>query len=118
MFLGPDRRLWACGPTTEIYCQNANRQNVEIWNIVFNGILSYCTREQLLNSASSIVLDDLKNKGIDTGMGLERLTMMVCRVKNIFDTDLFANLIAKIKELSPNPDERAIRMMLTICGRG
>ncbi|MEK7586726.1 MAG: alanine--tRNA ligase-related protein, partial [Patescibacteria group bacterium] len=111
VFWGPTGASGPCGPTTEIYCQNANGQNVEIWNIVFNEYFCPGTREQLLNSASSIVLDDLKNKGIDTGMGLERLTMIMQGKKNIFDTDLFANLIAKIKELSPNPDERAIRII-------
>ena len=75
MFLGPDRRLWTCGPTTEIYCQMPTGK---MWKFGISSLMVFChgARAQLLNSASSIVLDDLKNKGIDTGR-LERLTMIM-----------------------------------------
>ena len=36
VFWGPTGQSGPCGPTTEIYCQNASGQEVEIWNIFFN----------------------------------------------------------------------------------
>ena len=36
VFQGSDGDSGPCGPTTEIYCKNADGENVEIWNIVFN----------------------------------------------------------------------------------
>ncbi len=42
----------------------------------------------------------LKNKNVDFGGGLERITMIVQNKDNIFETDLFINIINKIEELS------------------
>ena len=43
---------------------------------------------------------ELDQKNIDFGGGLERITMAVQGKNNIFDTDLFTNIIQKIEELS------------------
>ena len=42
----------------------------------------------------------LKNKNVDFGGGLERITMIVQKKDNVFETDLFKNLIKKLEELS------------------
>ncbi|MEK7552665.1 MAG: alanine--tRNA ligase-related protein, partial [Patescibacteria group bacterium] len=73
-FWGPTGASGPCGPTTEIYVQG-----IEIWNLVFN---------EYYSSAEG-VLTKLATPGVDTGMGLERLTMVVQGKKNVFDTDLF-----------------------------
>lgn len=73
-FWGPTGEEGPCGPTTEIYING-----VEIWNIVFNEF--YRTKEGKY--------EPLKVKGIDTGMGLERLLVQVQKKKNIYETDLF-----------------------------
>ncbi|MEK7138926.1 MAG: alanine--tRNA ligase-related protein [Patescibacteria group bacterium] len=80
-FWGPTGEEGPCGPTTEIYVNG-----VEIWNIVFNEY--YCTKD--------FKFKPLKNPGIDTGMGLERLAMVVQKKKNIFETDLFAPITSKL----------------------
>ena len=80
-FWGPTGAEGPCGPTTEIYINN-----VEIWNIVFNEYYMYPDKH----------LEPLKQKGVDTGMGLERLVMVAQNKKNIFDTDLFESLINQI----------------------
>lgn len=77
-FWGPTGEEGPCGPTTEIYVDG-----IEIWNIVFNEF--YQNKDKTLKP--------LEIKGIDTGMGLERLTKVVQRVETIFDTDLFKKLI-------------------------
>jgi alanyl-tRNA synthetase len=74
-FWGPTGAEGPCGPTTEVYVNG-----VEIWNIVFNEY--YRHRDGSLSN--------LKQKGIDTGMGLERLAMVVQNKSSIFETDLFS----------------------------
>lgn len=74
-FWGPTGSEGPCGPTTEIYING-----VEIWNIVFNQY--YCKTDK--------TLVPLETPGVDTGMGLERLAMVLQKKKNIFETDLFA----------------------------
>lgn len=84
---GPTGNEGPCGPTTEIYVNG-----VEIWNIVFNEFYYKGNREQLLNETDQNKFEHLKPAGIDTGMGLERLTMAVQKVPTIFETDLFLPL--------------------------
>lgn len=87
-FWGPTGSEGPCGPTTEIYVDG-----VEIWNIVFNEFFYPGSREELLSGKSDKKLEKLKTAGIDTGMGLERLAMVVQKKKNIFETDLFEPLM-------------------------
>ena len=104
VFWGPTGSSGPCGPTTEIYCTNAAGQDVEIWNIVFNEFFCTGSREQLL--AGSAKLTPLERKGIDTGMGLERLAMISQNKKNIFETDLF-EFAPLLKGRSDNDTRRA-----------
>ena len=73
-FWGPTGAEGPCGPTTEIYVNG-----VEIWNIVFNEYYQHKDKK----------LEKLKTPGVDTGMGLERLAMVVQKTNTIFETDLF-----------------------------
>ncbi len=77
-FWGPTGNEGPCGPTTEIYVNG-----VEIWNIVFNEYYQHPDGR----------LEKLKAPGVDTGMGLERLAMVAQGKKNIFETDLFKDII-------------------------
>lgn len=79
-FWGPTGDEGPCGPTTEIYING-----VEIWNIVFNEF--YKTREGKYQP--------LETKGVDTGMGLERLLVQVQKKKNVYETDLFSGEITR-----------------------
>ena len=78
-FWGPTGSEGPCGPTTEIYIDD-----VEVWNLVFNEYYCYPGGR----------LEKLKTPGVDTGMGLERLAMVVQGKKNIFETDLFEPITA------------------------
>ena len=91
-FWGPTGDEGPCGPTTEIYVNG-----VEIWNIVFNEY--YRNKEDKFKK--------LEKPGVDTGMGLERLAMVVQKVPTIFETDLFKPLIEKI----PYDDIREKRIL-------
>ncbi|MBX4200004.1 alanine--tRNA ligase [Candidatus Parcubacteria bacterium] len=81
-FWGPTGTEGPCGPTTEIYVDG-----IEIWNIVFN---------EFYQSADK-TLRPLDIKGIDTGMGLERLAMVSQEVQTVFDTDLFVSILSVAK---------------------
>ncbi|MBI2674384.1 MAG: alanine--tRNA ligase [Candidatus Yanofskybacteria bacterium] len=100
---GPTGNEGPCGPTTEIYVDG-----VEIWNIVFNEFYYKGNREQMLKETDPSKFKHLKPAGIDTGMGLERLAMVVQGVKNIFETDLLEPII----KLAPSElDIRAKRII-------
>ncbi len=96
-----------CGPDTEMFYDvteaglgdltleqyqsaDGRRDVVEIWNDVF---MEYEKKD-------GVVVGKLQQKNVDTGAGLERLTMVIQKKDNVYDTDLFAPLIAKIRELS------------------
>jgi alanyl-tRNA synthetase len=87
VFWGPTGDSGPCGPTTEIYCKNANGNDVEVWNIVFNEYFCDGSREKL--DKGEATLKKLDTLGIDTGMGFERLLATVQNKKSVYDTDLF-----------------------------
>jgi len=66
---------------------------IEIWNLVF---IQY-------NRKANGQLEMLPSKHIDTGMGFERLCMVMQDVKSNYDTDIFQPLIQKIAALTNIP---------------
>jgi alanyl-tRNA synthetase len=80
-FWGPTGEEGPCGPTTEIHFNG-----VEVWNLVFNEY--YQDRNKKLTL--------LKQKGVDTGMGLERLAMIVQQKPSVYETDLFEPIIKEL----------------------
>lgn len=96
VFWGPTGSSGPCGPTTEIYCKNGAGQDIEIWNVVFNQFFYDGSREDLLEGTAGKELKPLPQFGVDTGMGLERLVMVAQRTKTVFETDLFAPLMAAL----------------------
>lgn len=104
-FWGPTGEEGPCGPTAEIYVDD-----IEIWNLVFN--------EYYMHPDKS--LEPLKTKGVDTGMGLERLALVIQYPRNgnkeirstVFDTDLFNDLMKYLREQScRQEDERNQRII-------
>jgi len=94
-FWGPTGEEGPCGPTTEIHYELSQKpcslgkkclpnckcgRFIELWNLVFNEF--YQDRDKKLTS--------LKQKGVDTGMGLERLVMVIQKKPSVFETDLFS----------------------------
>ena len=108
VFWGPTGNEGPCGPTTEIYAKNANGEDVEIWNIVFNEFFYPGSREELLGGVSRKKLDRAANPGVDTGMGFERLVMIAQKTKNIYETDLFRPLLEVLPDNVPERERRII----------
>ncbi len=96
-----------CGPCSEIHIDIRSEkekkevpgrelvnqdhpQVVEIWNLVF---MQY-------NRKADGHLEELPAKHVDTGMGFERLCMILQGKISNYDTDVFTLLIQKIEELS------------------
>lgn len=106
-FLGKEDNWWQagptgpCGPDTEIFYWTgrepapkvfdpSDKRWVEIWNNVF---MQY-------NKKEDGSLESLKNKNIDTGMGLERTLAILNGFDNTYDTDLFKPIIKEIEVIS------------------
>lgn len=96
-----------CGPCSEIHVDirsteekakisgrdlvnNDHPQVVEIWNLVF---MQY-------NRKANGSLEVLPNKHIDTGMGFERLCMVLQGVQSNYDTDVFTPIIREIETIT------------------
>ncbi|TRZ53322.1 alanine--tRNA ligase [bacterium] len=88
--------------TKEEYLKADDEQKVvEIWNDVF---MEYEKKD-------GKVIGKLAKKNVDTGSGLERVTMMVQGKDNIYDTDLLAPIISKITEHTESKDSKAKRII-------
>ncbi len=89
---GPAGQTGPCGPDTEI------------WNNVFM---------QYFKDAQG-KFSPLKQKNVDTGMGLERALRVVNGVETVYDTPLFTPILGKIEELSGKPyaeNQKAFRVI-------
>jgi len=99
-FWEPTGGSGACGPDTEIFYDLGRKfdkcifdgeceRYIEFWNLVF----------PQFNQKGDKRLP-LKNRGVDTGMGLERLSMIMQGKSSIFETDLFFPIIEETIKIS------------------
>ena len=94
-----------CGPCSEIYLDQGPKlgcgqksctagcdcgRYLEIWNLVF----------MQFNRQPDGTDMPLKQTGVDTGMGLERLCVVMQDVDSVYGTDLFQPIIKRIEQLS------------------
>ncbi|WP_425619563.1 alanine--tRNA ligase [Buchnera aphidicola] len=105
-----------CGPCTEIFydyednlkpnpedfLNNKNNRFIEIWNIVFIEF----------NRISRNNIISLKNKSIDTGMGLERIASILQNVFSNYHIDIFQKLKEHISQLSQVHDLNHISLQV------
>lgn len=112
-----------CGPCSEIFVDRGEKRAVdsndnkpgndnsdrflEVWNLVFTQF----------NKDSQGNYTPLAHPNIDTGMGLERIAMIVQNKDNIFEVDIAQDIISEIEKISnkkykENPkDDISIRVI-------
>lgn len=123
-FLGEEDNWWPnmeltgpCGPDTEIFYWRSNEaipekfdpenENwVEIWNNVF---MQY-------NHETDGTFNPLKNKNVDTGLGVERVTAILEGYTDNYKSSVWRDVISKIEEISglSYEDEKNARAMRII----
>ena len=112
-FWGPPGASGSCGPCSEIHydlgeqykCDDPNcgidtcecDRWVEIWNLVFTELYQDEEGNQ----------SPLESKNVDTGMGLERITMVCQGVASTFETDLLKPILDKVSEMSGVPYKKS-----------
>jgi len=122
-FLGAGDNWWSpgdngpCGPDSEMFydltgelgdltkeefINECDEQKiVEIWNDVF---MEYEKKD-------GKIIGKLKKQNVDTGAGLERISMVMQGADSLFETDLFVPIMDKINEFTVSHDERAKRIV-------
>lgn len=99
---GPAGITGPCGPDSEMFIDNGQPKccdecspacdcgkYLEIWNDVF----------MQFNKTVDGKYEPLKQKNVDTGMGLERTLCILQGKKSVYETDLFAPIIAAIESI-------------------
>ena len=113
-FWGPPGASGSCGPCSEIHYDLGEQYKcddprgcgidtcecdrwVEIWNLVFTELYQDEDGNQ----------SPLDSKNVDTGMGLERITMVCQGVASTFETDLLRPILDKVCEMSGVPYKKS-----------
>ena len=118
-FYGKDDNWWIageegpCGPDTEMFldtgkpacsenCQPSCNcgKYVEIWNNVF---MEYYKSKDGIKK--------LEQKNVDTGLGLERMAMLLQKVETPFDTELFKPVMEELEKLEKIDDIKSRRIV-------
>lgn len=106
-FWGPPGESGPCGPSAEIHIDLGVEHSrnphehlcgpncecgrfLELWNLVF--MQFYCAEDKSLTP--------LPAKNIDTGAGFERMVMAVQGKSSVYETDIYAPLMAMVTELT------------------
>ncbi len=110
--LGKESNWWdmgvagPCGPCSEVLYDRGEAfacdlpthgvgcdcdQYLEVWNLVFM---------QYVRDEAGNIVGELESKGIDTGMGLERLASILQGVPSAFETDVIAPVLERAEEMA------------------
>ena len=122
--LGKDDNFWIagatgpCGGDTEMFYDVLGEEKggklegkfadlvksgrlIEVWNNVF----------MEFNKTADGKYEKLSKPNVDTGMGLERTTVVMQGNANVFETDIFESLLDLIRKLASKRDEKAERIV-------
>jgi alanyl-tRNA synthetase len=132
--LGKEDNFWdmgvpgPCGPSSEIHYDRGptfgpdggpaseSDRYLEIWNLVF---MQNVRGEG--EGKDYPILGELPEKNIDTGMGLERVAILLQGADSMYETDLFAPVRAEVQELSAasyGKDDRVDRSIRIVTEHG
>ncbi|BBX74005.1 alanine--tRNA ligase [Mycobacterium shinjukuense] len=100
-----------CGPSSEIYYDRgpefgpeggpiiSEDRYLELWNLVF----MQNERGEGTSKEDYVILGPLPRKNIDTGMGVERVALVLQGVHNVYETDLLRPIIDTVAARAPRP---------------
>ena len=118
-FWGPAGNTGPCGPCSELYLDRGYKYDIqnqckkpgddgerflEFWNLVFNQY----------NKNQSARYEKLKNTGIDTGAGLERISTLIQGVDSVFETNELRQLCQNVEKIYRAPyqqNQKAIHIL-------
>jgi alanyl-tRNA synthetase len=117
--LGPEDNWWSngptgpCGPDSEIHVwtgeglPSGSPSTDDRWLELWNHVTMRYERHQ------DGSLSPLRQPGVDTGMGLERLLLLSQHASSVYETDLFAPWLSVLPSLWPlwRPDPRSVRIL-------
>ena len=105
-----------CGPCSEIFIDRGQEYGedggpigggedrfIEIWNLVFM---------ESIQDKPYQVIDDLPSKNIDTGMGLERIAMVLQDKHSPFEIDTFNTMYSELNKIIIKSDKKYERIVL------
>ncbi len=105
-----------CGPCSEIFIDRGKEfgeeggpigggedRFIEIWNLVFM---------ESIQDEPYQVIDDLPAKNIDTGMGLERMAMVLQEKDSPFEIDTFSSMYEELNKVIQKNDKKYERIVL------
>ena len=111
---GPAGSTGPCGPDSEMFYDTGKEEcnkdckpgcgcgkYFEVWNDVF---IQY-------NKTKEGKYVTLKQKTVDTGMGVERTATILQGKKNVYETEMFVPIIDKIKDNSKKPNTKSMRVV-------
>ncbi|HSX58484.1 MAG TPA: alanine--tRNA ligase [Candidatus Saccharimonadales bacterium] len=111
---GPVGESGPCGSDTEMFYDTGKAEHgqvcrpgencgkyVEIWNDVF---MEY-------NKTKTGTYEKLKQRNVDTGMGVERATAVLQGRDNVFETELFSPVLELIRTMSESYNETSARIV-------
>lgn len=110
---GPAGKTGPCGPDSEVFYWNSDEKPkkeenpsncskfVEIWNDVF---MEY-------NKSEKGDFEQLKQKNVDTGMGVERTAVVLQKKNSVYETDLFEPVMKRIRMLTKKKNETSERII-------
>ena len=123
-YLGEENNWWPnmellglCGPDTEIFYWRSEKEVPEIfdpedenWVEIWNNVFMQYNHEQ------DGTFSPLKNKNVDTGLGVERVTAILEGKVDNYKSSVWKDIISKIEEISGKQydDERYTRAMRII----
>ncbi len=90
---GPAGKTGPCGPCTEMFYNG-----IEIWNDVF---MEYNKTAQ--------GHEPLKQKNVDTGMGVERTVAVLNHKKSVYDIEPLKSIVEKVNRLSDSSADEAVK---------
>jgi alanyl-tRNA synthetase len=110
---GPAGETGPCGPDTEMFYWTGNPDEVpesfnddhELWVEIWNDVFMQYDKQ---NDGS---FKPLTQKNVDTGMGLERIAMVMQRKDNVYAIDSMQPVVDKVKEVTQTDNEKSIRIL-------